>query len=430
MKVLDYLRSNRMINSFIVLFTGDTISSALAIISTALIIKAIGLKDNGIILMVQTYALFFDQIFNFKIFEGLIKFLSKSIYNKNTNGAKSYIKQGFYLDFATAIIATIIGVLCINLGIKIMGWNNNIKPYLLIYMSTVLINVSGVCIGVLRIFNKFNYISYINVFTNLIRTLLFLFGLIFKLKFNFYFMVELISLLMKYILYMIFAYKTLKINKLHDFIKMPLKIEKDFLIFSINTNLASTLDLPVNTLTTFMMNKYLGFEAISIYKVFEKIGSLVGKFSSPLNQILYPELNKYVAIKDSKKAINLSKKIGIGIGLIGVLVLGLVVVSHKYWLYLLIPNYSIYFNSLCIYILFTVFTNATASVHSLFMALGYIKYVVPILLIINCTYIIILINLIKLSGLTGVIIALFLQALMVVFAKIFLMYRNDFSILN
>ena len=68
MKVLDYLRSNRMINSFIVLFTGDTISSALAIISTALIIKAIGLKDNGIILMVQTYALFFDQIFNFKIF--------------------------------------------------------------------------------------------------------------------------------------------------------------------------------------------------------------------------------------------------------------------------------------------------------------------------------------------------------------------------
>ena len=167
MKVLDYLRSNRMINSFIVLFTGDTISSALAIISTALIIKAIGLKDNGIILMVQTYALFFDQIFNFKIFEGLIKFLSKSIYNKNTNGAKSYIKQGFYLDFATAIIATIIGVLCINLGIKIMGWNNNIKPYLLIYMSTVLINVSGVCIGVLRIFNKFNYISYIIIYNNI-----------------------------------------------------------------------------------------------------------------------------------------------------------------------------------------------------------------------------------------------------------------------
>ena len=83
MNKIKKLAKNRIVNNFIVLLTGDAVSSVLNIISTALIINAIGLSKNGIILMIQSYALLFDQIFNFKIFEGLIKYISVSLHKKD-----------------------------------------------------------------------------------------------------------------------------------------------------------------------------------------------------------------------------------------------------------------------------------------------------------------------------------------------------------
>lgn len=424
------IKKNKILANFIVLFTGDGISSILNIFSTAIIIQAIGMNKNGMIIMIQTYALFFDQIFNFKVFESLIKFLTKSIYDKDKEKCKFYIKQGVVLDLITAIIATIMGILMINIVINVMGWEVTLKPYIIIYMVTVIFNISGVCIGIIRTYNKFNYISYINVIVNIIKIIMYTIGLALGIKFNYFFCVEIIISILKNILLIICAYRIILSENLGDFYKGSLKFEKDFLWFSINTNLASTIDLPINTLTTFIMNKYLGFEAISVYKVFEKIGSLVGKFSSPLNQIIYPELNIYVAKGEKNKAIKLTKKLGVGISIIGILVLAMIALSHSMWLEMIIPNYDPYILSLYIYILYIVFTNSTAAVHSLFLALGYVKYVVPILLSINTIYLLIIIPIIKILHLNGVILMLIIQALLVVAAKIIVIKTNDNSILH
>lgn len=419
--ITNKIKTNRILNNFIVLITGDGISSILNIISTAIIIKAIGLEKNGIILMIQTYALFFDQIFNFKVFEALIKYLTQSIHKGNIEKCKSYIKQGIVLDLVTAIIATIVGILGVNIVISIMAWDTELKPYIIIYMFTVIFNISGVSIGIIRTYNKFNYISYINVFVNITKLILYTCGLICKYGFVYFFIVEMFISIIKNICLMISAYYVIIKNGMKDFYKVDLKIDKEFFMFSMNTNLASTIDLPINTLTTFIMNKYLGFEAITVYKVFEKIGSLVGKFSSPLNQIIYPELNLYVAKGEQDKAIKLSKKLALWIGVIGLGVLLGVVLTHNTWLGFLIPNYKNYIIPLYIYIILIVFTNSTSAVHSLFMALGYIKYVIPIVLVVNSVYILLVIPTIKYLGLNGVIIALLFQSVFVVCIKLLVM---------
>ena len=117
---------------------------------------------------------------------------------------------------------------------------------------------------------------------NIIKFLFYIIGLTFRLDFEYFFYIELSINILKNILYIIFAQWILYLNKMNDFYKNKLSFDKEFFMFSLNTNLAATIDLPVNTVTTFIMNKYLGFESISVYKIFEKIGTLVGKFSSPL----------------------------------------------------------------------------------------------------------------------------------------------------
>ena len=81
---------------------------------------------------------------------------------------------------------------------------------------------------------------------------------------------------------------------------------------------------------------------------------------------------------------------------------------------------------LIFYFIFIIFVNATSGVHSLFMALDYIKYNIPILLIINFVYLAILYALIIKIGLNGVILALFLQAVAVVMVKFIIMMKNNY----
>ena len=154
-------------------------------------------------------------------------------------------------------------------------------------------------------------------------------------------------------------------------------------MFNLYSNLTSTIDLPIGTLTTFIINKYLGFELISVYKIFEKIGSMLGRLAEPLNQIIYPELNNLISNNNKQAANSLVKKLILGIGTVGVIGMSFVLFTYKLWLWLFIPNYEVYIGSLMLYILFIIFVNVTASVHSLFLASGYIKYTLPIVLIIN-----------------------------------------------
>lgn len=420
-KLKEKILKNKIVSNFIILVSGDAFVSALNIISTAVIVNAIGLTLNGQILMIQTYALFFDQTFNFKSFQALIKYLSISLGKKDYHKSKVCIKQSLFLDMSTAIIAAIVGAMCVNLVIKLMGWDSNVRIFLLIYLITVVFNLSGTCIGILRIFNKFNYITYINMISAVIRIILFFVGLVSKLGFIYFFTVELINTVVKYTLYMIFAYKALKENDMADFYKVELKIDKSFFKFNLYSNITSTIDLPIGTLTTFIMNKYLGFEMISVYKIFEKIGSLLGRLSEPLNQIIYPELNNLIVNNGYKAARRLAKKLVLGIGGLGIVTLLGVVLTHKLWLWMLIPNYDIYIVSLYIYMTYIIFTNVTASIHSLFLAEGYINYTLYIVLCVNIVYCIIIIPIVKMFALNGVILALFIQAVLVISIKLLIM---------
>ena len=64
--------------------------------------------------------------------------------------------------------------------------------------------------------------------------------------------------------------------------------------------------------------------------------------------------------------------------------------------------------------------------HSLFIALNYIKYTVPILLGVNVIYLIAIYFLVNNWGLNGVILALSLQAFVVVILKLVIMRKNNY----
>ncbi|MDD7792756.1 lipopolysaccharide biosynthesis protein [Clostridium sp. 'White wine YQ'] len=419
---------NRILNNLIIMLTGDTLVSLIGIVNLSLALWTVGLEGNGIIVMIQTYCVMFSDIFNFQSFNALIKFLPIYIQENDSVKCKKVIKQALTLDISTAIIATLVGYACIYPISKIMGWDSTVILYLNIYMVTVIFNINGTSVGILRIFNKFNLTTYTAIITALFKLFFYFVGFFLKFNFIYFLMVEITLEIIRNILQLIFAYRVLKEQQLNDFYKYNFKFEKEFLVFSFYSNIVSTLDIPVKYLTTFVINKYLGFNEISIYKIFQKIGTIIEKVGVPLSQIVYPEMSKMIAKREYENAFKLNRKLMKLLLLGGIVVLAATGLTYKLWLRLFISDYNLYINQLIAYLLVIVIAYSAIGIHSIFMALGYIKYNLPILLFVNSTYLILLFFGVKNYELIGVIFSLLLQTVMVISIKIIILKRNDYSI--
>lgn len=425
-KYMEKLKNNRIIRNFIVLLTGEGLCSILGMLSVVLIVQAIELNGNGKILSIQTYCLLLTNIFAFKSFQALIKYISKNLEDKNYESVKSYIKQSYILDIIAAIITMIISLIFVRGYAVFMKWDSQLLSFSYIFIIGIIFQIQGTPIGILRIFDKFNYITYNNIGVAVIRFIAAIIGIIFKFDLEFYMYMEAILYIIPNIILNYLAYKTLKQNNLNDFYKTKINFDKEFFKFNFYSNIASTIDIPVGTFTTIMINKYLGFSEIAVYKIFEKIGSLIGKVGSPIGQIIYPELAERIAKKEYKSAKRMSDKLMYYIGGAGIVITIIAFLTHKLWLGMFIKEYDKYIYALVIYLLFTAFINATVGVHNLFLALNYIKYTIPILVCVNTIYVIALAFMIHNMGLMGVITALFVQAIVVVAIKVIIMQKNNY----
>ena len=198
-------------------------------------------------------------------------------------------------------------------------------------------------------------------------------------------------------------------------------------MFNIYSNLTSTLDLPINQVTQLIINKYLGFSANSAYSVFEKLGTIINKLGDPINQIIYPEMNLKIVDKDYDGAKNLSKKLKkLMLGIFAVCFVG-TLLTYKLWFHLFIDDVDLYIIPFCLYLAFISYSNAAMGTHNLFMALGYVKYNIPILIVVNSIYLIFLFFSIQYLGLSGVLLAYLIQALGMVVIKEIILKRHDYK---
>ena len=247
--------NNKLFRNFLLIFSGEGIGSIFGFFATFFIINTIGSYQHGILVGVQTYTNLFYGLFSFKTFQSLIKYLAKSEASNDTEMSKIYIKWSLLLDFFCLALTLICGLFLRNLVISIMGWDNAISKYCAAYLIVYLLYFQGTSIGVLRFFENYHYVVKANVTCSLVRCIGFLICFLLKMDFIVFFAFDCIGNLIKFIMLDFYTIKTLRQHNLLDFYKVKLKMCLDFLKFSFYSNLTSTIDLPINQITTLIINK-------------------------------------------------------------------------------------------------------------------------------------------------------------------------------
>ncbi len=423
----DKIFKNNIAKNFLVVFLGDGFSSVLTLLNLSIMIKVLGLNESSIVNLVISYTLVFDTIFNFQSFNSIIRFLPRALIDKDFLKVKGYLQQGFILDIVTALISFFAANLFLEFICNIFKWDRDIVNLIRVYSFSILFNLTGTSIGIIRVFNKFKYSSYINVFVNSLKFIFYLLSFIINVNMWYFILVELWFGLISSILLLIVTNFIIFKNNLRGIFKNKVVWDKEFLKFNFYCNFMTTLDVPISHLTPFLINKFVGIEFISIYKVIEKIGGIVAKIASPLLNIIYPEISTKVSEEKEKEAISLVRKLFFIIILFGSLIIVFLSLTYKLWINILIFNGEKYVLNVLFYVLFVIIKFSFVGVYPLFISLGYIKYNVYIVVIANLIYLGVIPFFSSNFNINGVIISQCIQVFIVIFMQILIMKKGFIS---
>lgn len=423
-KLFKIFRENDFLKNAFSIFYLQTIASIIGFFNTYLLLKGIGVSGIGIIAILSTYVNFYIGVFSFQSYSAIIKFGQEALQENNKLLLKSYFKKAFIQDVISSMITLIVAYALVDLTSNFFDISEIARKYIYLYLILIPFSIFRSVSAILRLNNDFKTGPFIAIITSILRFILIFIGIRMKLGLSYFIVLELLLGLLGYTLHLAAGIYCLKKMNCLDFYKIKLEKDKKFTNFNFYNNLVSTIDLPTGQLTNFIINKLLGVEIFGVFNIISKFGSIFNQIISALTQSLFPELSKLVAKKEINIAFNIIRNKFWIITVSGLFVSVIFLLTYQYWLFHLIPATIYNGYTLSIYTIYVSFTGAVAGVHLLFASLNLVKYNIPITIICNTVYILILILFSSWFGLIGAITALLFQALLISIIKYFFMIKK------
>ncbi|RKQ71550.1 O-antigen/teichoic acid export membrane protein [Litorimonas taeanensis] len=289
----------------------------------------------GIIIFLHAYMLFFAEVATFQTWQSIIRFGSVDQSEKNAEKLGGLIKFSAKIDVFSALFAYGSAVLLFGayvalvkafpgLAPKADGFNiEELKPLVFMYSTVVLFQLTGTPIGVLRLFDKFQWLA----FAALVMPFLRLGGAILAMTMGW----GVIGFLCVWWFASVFAY-LFKIGLglyevcWRNLFKLIWHSDEKFLSprkglwsFVWKSNVDSTLAAGVSHLPALLVMAVFGPAFVAIYRIAEEIAKLLSEGVKLIDQAIYPELARIISNKRGGQILKLVTKasvISLSVGLL------------------------------------------------------------------------------------------------------------------
>jgi len=295
-----------------ILLGANGIAAVLGFVVAILTARTLGPEKYGILALVLVYERTIGKLVTFNVWQAIIKYGSDALQVDDSQALRQLIKFGFSLDVSSAVIGTLLAIVLSGPVIGLLGWDQTVRPLLVLYSILILFSLSGTPIGILRLFNRFDLLSYTAVLGMLVR----LVGVVWCLLtgqglFSFvlvYFITGIVGQL-----YQVFA--SLWVLRKQDFgniIREPLfGIRSRFpgiWDYVWTTNLTMTVRMLSREADSLFIAGLTTPAALGLFNVAKQFSQVLPKFSDPLSQSIYPELARSWAKGDTKQFVSQIKR--------------------------------------------------------------------------------------------------------------------------
>jgi O-antigen/teichoic acid export membrane protein len=294
------------------LLSANVVGAVLGLIAAVLTARALGPQDYGILALVLVYQLTVGKLVTFDAWQAVIKFGSEALHADDRAGLRQLVKFGFALDIASALVGMALAMALAGPVIGLLGWDASVRPLVVLYSVLILFSLSGTPIGVLRLFDRFDLLSYTAILSGVVRLAGVAWCLLTNQRLFGFVLVYLITGIVGQ-LYQVFASLwVLRKQNVTGVINEPLRgIRRRFpgiADYVWTTNLTMTVRMLSREADGLFIAALTTPAALGLFKVAKQFAGVLPRFSDPLSQSIYPELARAWAARDAGRFVSLIKR--------------------------------------------------------------------------------------------------------------------------
>lgn len=143
------------------LLTGNAASIGLGMVTLAFTAQILGPALFGILATIEGYCRMVDQVVRLETWQALIRYGAETLETGTGSRFRSLVRLGLVLDFGGAALAALIALAGVSLVGPWLGWGAAEAMMARVYCITVLFGISSTPIAVLRLFDRFAVVAWI-----------------------------------------------------------------------------------------------------------------------------------------------------------------------------------------------------------------------------------------------------------------------------
>jgi O-antigen/teichoic acid export membrane protein len=144
------------------LASGNASAVGLGMISLAVSAQMLGPALLGILATIEGYGRMVDQIVRLETWQALIRYGADALEKQDRNRFRSLVKLGVVMDLVGASSSAAVAFLAIPVVAHWLNWDSATSMMARVYCIAVLFGISSTPIGVLRLFNRFAAIAWLD----------------------------------------------------------------------------------------------------------------------------------------------------------------------------------------------------------------------------------------------------------------------------
>lgn len=276
--------------------------------------RVLGPENYGRLGLIIAFVQTTGVVISFQAWQVIIKFGSELIEEGDLSNFSELIILGFSLDIGAAIFSTAVAYLISDLTVRTLGWPTELVSLMRIYCFSLLFSVNSTPTGILRLFDRFDLLSLINVISGLTKLAGIGWCVLSKQSLIGFVWTNLIVVIVSQTCLIVTSIlvlwkKNIRINSLHLInINSITKRHTGIWNYVWTTNLNSTMRMIAGQADLMVISIWVSPAGVGFYKLAKQAASIFGILTDPLYQTIYPELAKLWARKDIKTFISLTQK--------------------------------------------------------------------------------------------------------------------------
>ena len=301
----------KLVKNVSTIVVGQGGASAFNMLTSFVSAGFLGVAGYGSLMIGQTYMQAIDALLNFQSWQSVIRYGSICLEKRDERGLAACIKAAFLVDVISAVAGCVISFAIVGLVAGFLGWDSAATAAAVVFCFEILAHIEGAPTGLLRLFDRFNYVAIHAVVMAAVKLLfvaasIVLFGNNVIVIACAYCAADVIKSLTLFLIAVHVARRRVGLLKIVKARRVDLPA--GYISFTIWSNLDTSADAPIQYFDVFFLS-LLSSEVVGVFKFFRQLLSVLSLLSRPVQQAIMPQLAELIAKGLNSRAYEVVRKI-------------------------------------------------------------------------------------------------------------------------